>query len=736
MRPRSRPTRHVFPRLLCAGFCAVTVAAYNAATALGGDSLTAVFDWSMPDRIGLDRDPQDGVIDSFSSPRQVDPEAWVVSFDACDSTGAVTTYRWTVDGEPAGEFTTCDQFSWSFPAEGSYSVGLDIVAGEQSAGVEHNVIVQDWLIVALGDSYASGEGNPDLPISEESYRNWESASGTLEDAIREAAIAATDLGEARATFEELKALADEARRRRETLRAAERARDEACSEPPFFGCPAAEIELNLMRLELIEALTEPLLGVDALTLIENLDSIESALQNSEGVVQTTVDLAESTLADKDALRAVAQDSLDNALDRLESTWQDRRCHRSAKSGQALAALEIERADPRTSVTLVHLACSGARITTGLLLPDSGAEEAGPGEARLLPPQIEEMRRLVGNREIDAVVMSIGGNDARFSDVLKACVGYEPCHTRPSTVDDTAAELADDLCNIGRLSAFSAPCVSHLSDLADVDPLGPNAAEVFETALAGISSEECSADEPLECTSLEDRYAELQSRFASWRGLTSDRVYITEYPSVAIDTDGSFCSFDAGNPLNMLPGFSAVESMWAENVMLSRLNQAIADAATRNGWRYIGGIVEAFTSHGYCADDNWIVRLTESLLTQGPDEAFDTGATARVNGTAHPSEAGHVAYADRIGAALQAEFYPTGETTSPRLPRQATIFCEGDCNADGRVGIAEIISGVRIALGLSGGESCPGIDDNIDGRVSIGELIRAVNNSLRGCQANG
>src|SRR5262249_5125327 len=47
-------------------------------------------------------------------------------------------------------------------------------------------------------------------------------------------------------------------------------------------------------------------------------------------------------------------------------WQNGACHRSLKSGAALAALELERRDPHTSVTFVTLACSGASIAEGLL----------------------------------------------------------------------------------------------------------------------------------------------------------------------------------------------------------------------------------------------------------------------------------------------------------------------------------------------------------------------------------
>lgn len=54
---------------------------------------------------------------------------------------------------------------------------------------------------------------------------------------------------------------------------------------------------------------------------------------------------------------------------------------------------------------------------------------------------------------------------------------------------------------------------------------------------------------------------------------------------------------------------------------------------------------------------------------------------------------------------------------------------GDCNADGQVGIDELVLGVRIALGDSPPATCPAIDDDGNGTVTIDELIGAVSAAL-------
>ncbi|MDX2169062.1 MAG: SO2930 family diheme c-type cytochrome [Deltaproteobacteria bacterium] len=60
----------------------------------------------------------------------------------------------------------------------------------------------------------------------------------------------------------------------------------------------------------------------------------------------------------------------------------------------------------------------------------------------------------------------------------------------------------------------------------------------------------------------------------------------------------------------------------------------------------------------------------------------------------------------------------------------SLACVGDCSADGEVTIAELISGVNLALGLTNG--CTAFDRNDDGEVSIDELLAAVNNATGGC----
>lgn len=68
------------------------------------------------------------------------------------------------------------------------------------------------------------------------------------------------------------------------------------------------------------------------------------------------------------------------------------------------------------------------------------------------------------------------------------------------------------------------------------------------------------------------------------------------------------------------------------------------------------------------------------------------------------------------------------TEAPAQP-----LCAGDCDADGATSVAEVVVGVRVALGLTALDLCPTIDWNCDAQASIGELIASVRGALTGCR---
>lgn len=60
------------------------------------------------------------------------------------------------------------------------------------------------------------------------------------------------------------------------------------------------------------------------------------------------------------------------------------------------------------------------------------------------------------------------------------------------------------------------------------------------------------------------------------------------------------------------------------------------------------------------------------------------------------------------------------------------ICVGDCDRDGQVTMAELVTSVNVALGRSSPAVCEGLDEG-SGRVRVGTLVRAVLNAMNGCR---
>lgn len=255
----------------------------------------AFFNYSMPDRFGLDEDGN-GIVDIPNNIVYAQPEGFTLNLNGNASIGGtspIVSYDWIIEGNglPSAITMTGPTASVSNLTLGRYSVTLIVTDAEGfSNSTTKNVPVKDILIVAVGDSYGSGEGSVDRPYAYDSF-------GFISAGLRWA------------------------------------------------------------------------------------------------------------------------DSEQNA-----QLWGDNqfhsRCHRSAWAGAAQAALTLEQSDPHTSVTFVFMACSGATIEKALI----GDEYPGiepPSDNSRLKSQIDQVVDIVGDRRIDGLIMSAGGNDIGFSNIVKA-----------------------------------------------------------------------------------------------------------------------------------------------------------------------------------------------------------------------------------------------------------------------------------------------------------------------------
>jgi hypothetical protein len=341
-------------------------------------------------------------------------------------------------------------------------------------------------------------------------------------------------------------------------------------------------------------------------------------------------------------------------------WQDKRCHRSLVSWHAQAAKRLEDADPRSSVTFLPVACSGASITTGILNQYGGQQPDGVIE----PAQIDAVHAVLGGqpRAIDALLVQIGANDVGFGDQVRNCA--IPSFSRPSDTDlfflglAGFPELAAALAFLPDGDLFTCATSNNIND--SINP-----------ALANLGG---------------NLYPQLDANLRSRLALArTNGIYISEYPDPSHSDNGSFCSEirlngavtdqavplipDAAavfliDPVQTFPLFallgvvvaanpdgviSGQEVIFEHDHFIDPLNQVVATAAATNNWTFIGGINQAgFATHGYCATQRWFRHYDESKTVEGTKD-----------GTLHPNVAGHNFYGFQLGSALIRDLFANG-----------------------------------------------------------------------------
>lgn len=371
---------------------------------------TLDFDWSMPDRFGLDENG-DGLIDYFNTVDRIAPKEWIVDFVITSAPLDANGFDVYVDGVLRLS-TKSVRFSLSFPYEDAYEVRVATQAVPASRmSAIHEVIVQDWLIVGVGDSYASGEGNPDIPIAGHLFDDYNRVSQNLRtfrnqlaNAIQVATARQSDLAAVLAQTAKARA----AKQAYDAAVAFQHAHcdKQSCVTDPIFhktvcvpapdlDCPGAVANSAAKLADLFAQMV--LLGLE-----KTLSDIEGRLAQLESAARLALQSATTLVSSLQSIVAQTESDLANIRSQAKPVWQNADAHRSAWSGQAQAALRLEQADRRTSVTFVHLAVSGSVIAD----------------------VIQQLGQLnVGGREIDALIVSGGGNDARFGPIIESLIKF-------------------------------------------------------------------------------------------------------------------------------------------------------------------------------------------------------------------------------------------------------------------------------------------------------------------------
>ena len=332
-------------------------------------------------------------------------------------------------------------------------------------------------------------------------------------------------------------------------------------------------------------------------------SYKLTLDANDGTSPTTreITLVEHLIVSIGDSVASGEGNPDEPADLHRARWLERRCHRSLRSGPALAARAVEASGTDSTVTFVPLGCSGATVDMGLLGTYDGIEP--DRQHSLERPQASVVSALRGGREIDAVLVSVGANDVYFGKIVQFCASVPDCKNQRFDPRHPRRRGSD----------------------AD-----PTLDEAISTALKR----------------LETAYDELNA--ALTKQIPRSRIIVVSYfdPTIGVTDPLAFCKVNLH-----IGSIQPSESEWAHERVLQRLNMLLAAKANALGWTLVDGVAEAFAGHGICARPRrevWVRTPAASFFKQDARVAF-----ASIAGTLHPNGPGHRAISRSIGPELAA-----------------------------------------------------------------------------------
>ena len=289
---------------------------------------------------------------------------------------------------------------------------------------------------------------------------------------------------------------------------------------------------------------------------------------------------------------------------------------------AQVARKIEQADPHSSVTFVPVACSGAAISSYV------------GQ-RSIFNQIRYLKQLIGDRQIDALLVSAGANDLDFGFIVQKCVVWDACQTYADPKFGVKA-IAKESKQKGLFAGVKgAPNGFTFKNLGDY--LGDLVA------------------------ALPSRYQQLQGELAKefpGKQLLPSDVYLAGYPTPFYLAPGKLCQSllgygNAKAAYGFLSGFEGSEIPWAQHDFVEAMTAKQQLAARALGWRFVPIPTAQFAAHGYCAQAPWFVTVGSAARN------------ANISGTLHPNAEGQQQMADDVFDYVNRELLYHGEARAPR-----------------------------------------------------------------------
>lgn len=337
-------------------------------------------------------------------------------------------------------------------------------------------------------------------------------------------------------------------------------------------------------------------------------------------------------------------------------WVERNCHRSYLSAQARAIIHYAAEHPQVETTMLHVACSGAEVISGLLGPYSGAAETNYLKRDL--EEAGEIWRTTLSQYNQLIVALCRNPDIRtykaaFNKYFqsKFSGGIFPKSVKSVYFKNGRNLPMQELGPHNQVEDFFKEKIKCRGGFKrDIDALlisiGGNDSHFFNAVIhvlldPGLIRNLSNAVSPTDAGKTAKKrtgplFKLVDEGNETWLGIDRQKVIVSLYPLGVTDTDGSFCNSSEGlssfNVIGNLIGYRWLANANAPNVTKEEskelhdrfgdvLNKEILKYVALNpGWKISDKHLKWFIGHGWCAGNAKITR-NESYKPFGETERW-------------------------------------------------------------------------------------------------------------------
>jgi hypothetical protein len=384
---------------------------------------------------------------------------------------------------------------------------------------------------------------------------------------------------------------------------------------------------------------------------------------------------------------------------LAASWTNTQCHRSLYSQHTKAALHYALEHPHLSVTYANYSCTGAQVYEGILNAWRGRDEMRDNSFDDAPQLVKALRDLCGqhDRYSNTDWTKDDPNDADFDSKVAV---FPPCPTAPiKKIDAILLSIG------GNDVGFAKMIVNSAVDAPRVFPKARSLiyglwrkAEAPQTFATGLT---------LANSLIPAGYRVLSAQLTSKLSVAPDKIVLSAYPDASTDESGEICKLpNVGMDVHSILGMKNPKASLDLANFTKQFHQIMQTESHRQGWRFADqylvetGAPNSFTrdvegkGHGLCARgpapsiegqvgfprppetpgappfkwepfspvswrayserNRWLVTPDDAFLTTNyhqpdtdPNDEVQPLYAALLSGSFHPNALGHSAIADSV-----------------------------------------------------------------------------------------